>query len=89
VQTPGQYVSEATIARFALQGRQYAAQYRDTLLEIERQFGTPGSVLLAIWARETSFGGAKLPHDAVRVLATQAWVGPTQGPIPAGIPATR
>jgi lytic murein transglycosylase len=75
VQTPGQYVSEATIARFALQGRQYAAKYRDTLLEIERQFGTPGSVLLAIWARETSFGGAKLPHDAVRVLATQAWVG--------------
>src|SRR5690606_39194347 len=65
VQTPEQYVSDALIARFALQGKQYANKYRDTLLEIEKRFGTPGSVLLAIWARETSFGGAKLPHDAV------------------------
>lgn len=75
VQTPEQYVSEALIARFALQGKQYANKYRDTLLEIEKRFGTPGSVILAIWARETSFGGAKLPHDALRVLATQAWTG--------------
>jgi len=75
VQTPGQYLSEATIARFAIQGRQYASKYRAELLEIERRFGTPGNVILAIWARETSYGGAKLPHDAVRVLATQAWVG--------------
>ncbi len=75
VQTPAQYVSEASIARFALQGKQYANKYRDTLLEIERRFGTPGSVLLAIWARETSYGGARLPHDAVRTLATQAWTG--------------
>jgi lytic murein transglycosylase len=75
VQTPGEYVSEALIARFAIQGRQYANKYRDTLLEIEKRFGTPGDVLLAIWARETSFGGAKLPHDALRVLATQAWTG--------------
>ncbi len=75
VQTPAQYVSEKLIARFAIQGRQYLSKYRDQLLEIERRFGTPGNVLLAIWARETSFGAAKLPHDAVRVLATQAWVG--------------
>ena len=75
VQTPEQYVSENLIAQFALQGKQYAAKYRDTLQTIEQRFGTPGNVLLAIWARETSYGGAKLPHDAVRVLATQAWVG--------------
>jgi lytic murein transglycosylase len=75
VQTPEQYVSETLIGRFALQGRQYAAKYRDELLEIEKRYGAPGNVVLAIWARETSFGGAKLPHDAVRVLATQAWMG--------------
>src|SRR5690606_1127035 len=63
VQTPEQDFSEALTARFALQGKQYANKYRDTLLEIEKRFGTPGSVILAIWARETSFGGAKLPHD--------------------------
>ena len=35
----------------------------------------PGNVVLAIWARETDYGGYKLPHDAIRVLATQAYTG--------------
>ena len=33
------------------------------------------SVVLAIWGRETAYGGHKLPHDAIRVLATQAYIG--------------
>jgi lytic murein transglycosylase len=52
-----------------------AAQYRDTLSRIEKEFGVPGNVVLAIWARETGYGAAKLPDDAIRVLATQAYVG--------------
>jgi membrane-bound lytic murein transglycosylase B len=32
-------------------------------------------VVLAIWGRETDFGRYKLPHNAIRVLATQAYVG--------------
>ena len=32
-------------------------------------------MILAIWGRETAFGGHKLPHNAMRVLATQAYVG--------------
>ena len=32
-------------------------------------------IILAIWGRETAFGGYKLPHDALRVLATQAYAG--------------
>ena len=75
VQTPGQYVSETSIARFAAQGKKYATEHRETLKAIEERFGVPGDVILAIWARETSFGGTKLPHDAVRVLAMQAWLG--------------
>ena len=35
----------------------------------------PGNVVLAIWARETDYGGYKLPLDAIRALATQAYVG--------------
>ena len=42
---------------------------------IERDFGVPGPVVLAIWGRETDFGRYKLRHDAIRVLATQAYVG--------------
>lgn len=75
VQTPGQYLRETTFARLAARGRDLAAKYNDTLLRIEKTFGVPGSVVLAIWARETDYGGYKLPHDAVRVLATQAYTG--------------
>ena len=31
--------------------------------------------MLAIWARETDYGRYKLPYDALRVLATQAYFG--------------
>jgi len=75
VQTPSQYLREATFDRLAARGRQLAAQYHDTLARIEREIGVPGNVVLAIWGRETDFGGYKLPHDAIRVLATQAYVG--------------
>jgi lytic murein transglycosylase len=75
VQTPAQYLSERNLARMAEQGRKLAAQHRATLSRIEREFGVPGSVILAIWGRETAFGAAKLRHNAIRVLATQAYVG--------------
>ena len=35
----------------------------------------PGAIVLAIWARETDYGAAKLPHSAIRALATQAYLG--------------
>ena len=75
VQTPAQYLREASFDRLAARGRQLAAQYRDTLARIEKEFGVPGNVVLAIWARETDYGGYQLPHDAIRVLATQAYTG--------------
>ena len=75
VQTPADYVRESSIARLAAQGKKLLETHRATLDAIERQFGVQPSVILAIWGRETAFGGYKLPHDAVRVLATQAYTG--------------
>ena len=75
VQTPASYVREQTIARLAEQGKKLLQAHRATLDGIERQFGVAPSVILAIWGRETAYGGHKLPHDAIRVLATQAYVG--------------
>lgn len=72
VQTPSQYLRESSFDRLATRGRQLATQYRDTLARIEKELGVPGSVVLAIWARETDYGGYQLPNDAIRVLATQA-----------------
>jgi len=75
IQSPGDYVSEASINRLADQARKLAVQYAAQLDTIERNFGVPKNVLLAIWGRETAFGTYKLPHSAVRVLATQAYIG--------------
>ena len=75
VQTPADYLREATLASLAAQGRKLLDQHRATLLRIEREFGVPPHVVLAIWGRETAFGGYKLPHSAIRVLATQGFYG--------------
>ena len=75
VQTPADYIKEANIARLAEQAKKLAAEHARTLAAIEQQFGVPGNVLLAIWGRETAFGGYKLPKNAVTVLATQGYYG--------------
>ena len=75
VQTPADYIRETSIARLAEHGKKLAAEHRATLAAIEQKFGVPPSIILAIWGRETAFGGYKLPHDTIRVLATQGYYG--------------
>ncbi|HEY0440942.1 MAG TPA: lytic murein transglycosylase [Xanthobacteraceae bacterium] len=75
VQPPEEYLKEATIERLAAQGRKLAQQHGTTLAAIEREYGVAPAVLLAIWGRETAFGNARLGHNAIRVLATQAYLG--------------
>jgi lytic murein transglycosylase len=75
VQVPADYIKEASIARLAEEGQRLMAKYRAALTAIEARFGVPASVVLAIWGRETDYGRYTLPYDAVRVMATQAYVG--------------
>jgi lytic murein transglycosylase len=75
VQVPADYIKEASIARLAEEGQRLMQQYRDALAGIEKRFGVPPSVVLAIWGRETDYGRYKEPYDALRVMATQAYVG--------------
>ena len=75
VQVPADYIKEASIARLAAEGQRLMAKYRDTLTAIEKRFGVPGTIILAIWGRETDYGRYALPYDGLRVLATQAYVG--------------
>ena len=75
VQVPADYIKEASIARLATEGQRLMAKHRVALDEIEKRFGVPASVVLAIWGRETDFGRYALPYDTLRVVATQAYVG--------------
>jgi len=74
-QTPAAYLSERSLQNLAGRGRGLLQQHRSPLDAIEARFGVPAPVLLAIWGRETAFGDAKLPHDVLRALATQAYAG--------------
>jgi lytic murein transglycosylase len=75
VQAPADYIKESSIEHLAAEGRKLLEQNRTTLAGIEKQFGVPGPILLAIWGRETDFGRAKDSRSAIRVLATQAYLG--------------
>jgi lytic murein transglycosylase len=75
VQTPVEYLRESSFDNLAAKGRKLLDQHRETLTKIERQFGVPPGIVLAIWGRETGFGAAKMPYSAIRALATQAYVG--------------
>ena len=56
MQVPADYVKEASIARLAAEGQRLMQKHRATLGAIETRFGVPGSVVLAIWGRETDYG---------------------------------
>jgi lytic murein transglycosylase len=75
VETPADYLKEATFDRLAAQGRKLLEQYRAPLTQIQGQFGVPPAVLLAIFGRETDYGRSHDTHNAIRVLATQAYFG--------------
>jgi lytic murein transglycosylase len=74
-QTPARYLSEQQFKPLIAQGRALAQKHGATLAAIEQRYGVPGSVLLAIWARETAYGAAQLRYNALTVLATRAFVG--------------
>lgn len=72
---PQDYVREKSIQRLAATGRRLAVKHKTTLARIEQRFGVPAAVVLAIWGRETAYGDYRLRHDAIRALATQAYLG--------------
>jgi len=72
---PSEYLDRAYLMRLAATGRDLAAKHKATLERIERELGVDRYSVLAIWGRETAFGHHKLPHDAITVVATQAYLG--------------
>ncbi len=72
---PSKYLDKNHLASLANQGRPLLAAHKSHLDKIEHEIGVDRYSLLAIWGRETAFGHYKLPHDAIRVLATLAYTG--------------
>ena len=71
--SPGAYFSEQRLQGLAASGRSLAATHAATLKRIEAKYGVPGTILIAVWGRESGFGRAKLPNAVIDVLATKAY----------------
>jgi lytic murein transglycosylase len=73
--SPGPYFDEKRLAGLAASGRSYASSHARLLKQIEKKFGVPGEIVLAIWGRETGYGRAKITASEMDVLATMAFMG--------------
>jgi lytic murein transglycosylase len=72
--SPGKYFAENTVRGVTAGGRSRMARYQSVLAAVEKQYGVPAGIVLAIWGRESGFGNAKIPHSAIEVLATKAFM---------------
>ncbi|MCX5571743.1 lytic murein transglycosylase [Kaistia nematophila] len=72
---PARYFSEQKVATLANGGRTLLAKWGKTLAKIEKTYGVPAPIVVAIWGRESGYGAAKMPYPAVRALATEAFMG--------------
>lgn len=72
---PAEYLDRAYLLRLATTGKELLVKHQATLEKIERELGVDRYSVLAIWGRETAFGSHKLPHDAINVVATLAYLG--------------
>jgi lytic murein transglycosylase len=75
IRPPQAYLDAKQLSNLAQQGRALAVQQAGPLKRIEAEIGVAAPIVLAIWGRETAYGTYKLPHNALTVLATQAYVG--------------
>jgi lytic murein transglycosylase len=75
VQTPADYLKESSFTRLAERGRKLREQHRDVFARIEKEFGVPGPVVLAIWGRESDYSTHYGGRDAIQMVATQAYTG--------------
>ncbi len=75
---PQNYFRKRSLNALAATGRTKYKRLAPALGKIQKQYDVPASIVVAIWGRETGFGGAKLPYDAVSAIATQAFMGRRQ-----------
>ena len=72
---PARYFKADNIVASARIGRTKGERLADTLTAIEGRFGVPRHILLAIWGRESGFGGVPIRDNPFPVLATRGFMG--------------
>ncbi len=73
--SPSRYFNHKRLANQTAAGRRLMTKWAGTLKAIEQRYGVPRRILMAIWARESAFGRAKMPENTIRALATESFMG--------------
>lgn len=72
--SPANYFSEKPIATLVANGKTQFKDQSKTLKSIEKQYGVPQGIAIAVWGRESAYGTVKIPYNAFEVLATKAFM---------------
>ena len=72
---PANYFNKTTLNVLAGTGRGKMEQWAKTLGAVQKQYGVPASIVVAIWGRESGFGKVDMPFDALSAIATQGFMG--------------
>ena len=72
---PAGYFNANAMKSLAATGRSKFQEYNSQLAAIQKQYGVPASIIVAIWGRETGFGKVNSAYDALQTMATQAFMG--------------
>jgi lytic murein transglycosylase len=73
--SPARYFKPGNLDTLAAQGKAVFSKWGKVLAEVQRRYDVPASIVVAIWGRETGFGQADIPFDALSAIATQGFLG--------------
>lgn len=69
------YISRHVDSNRISGGKRMLSANASTTAAIERKYGVPGEIVIAIWGHETNYGSYMGDFDLARSLATLAWEG--------------
>jgi membrane-bound lytic murein transglycosylase B len=75
VLTIEQYVQRQLTRQFVRTAAEKYKEQRETLHTIEKKYGVPSNVLVAVWGMESNFGRFTGTRPTIQALATLAWEG--------------
>ena len=72
--SPAGYFRKSTVDSVVSNGKVKLNAHKSLLAKIERDFGVPAGIVVAVWGRESAFGSVKIPYNGFEVLATKAFM---------------
>lgn len=70
-----EYIGKTLTPQRIEKGRRNYQQYQDQLQKVENEYGVPAPIILALWGKETDFGGFTGKSETISSLATMAYEG--------------